>query len=176
MEENVKEKNNNGIINAILCILLLASIGFICYDKLLKKEESKSLDCNCPVCEKCNIVNNDEELRICTIDMKGRTSANIYTECSGDGMEIYGGHTKVIVKNIEINKKNFQLEHIFDGYENSITKMYINGQLLDVYKGDYRQILWGLKIKDNKLVVEESFPSDVPPGEHTYDLSELGEE
>ena len=43
MENNVKEKNNSGIIIAILCVLLLASIGFICYDKFLKKDGSSDI-------------------------------------------------------------------------------------------------------------------------------------
>ncbi len=43
MENNVKKKNNSGVIIAILCILLLASIGFICYDKFLKKDASTDI-------------------------------------------------------------------------------------------------------------------------------------
>ena len=39
MENIVKEKGNSkGIITVILFILLLAAVGFICYDKLLKKD------------------------------------------------------------------------------------------------------------------------------------------
>lgn len=51
MENNVKEKNNSGTIIAILCILLLASIGFICYDKFLKKEDKECPKTECK-CEK----------------------------------------------------------------------------------------------------------------------------
>lgn len=49
MENNVKKKNNSGIIIAVLCILLLASTGFICYDKFLKKEDKEcpKIDCQC---------------------------------------------------------------------------------------------------------------------------------
>ena len=43
MENNVKEKSNSGIIIAVLCVLLLASIGFICYDKFLKKDGSSDI-------------------------------------------------------------------------------------------------------------------------------------
>lgn len=49
MENNVKGKNNSRIIISILCILLLALIGFICYDKFLKKEDKEcpKIDCQC---------------------------------------------------------------------------------------------------------------------------------
>ncbi len=62
MENNVKEKNNNGIIIAILCILLLASIGFICYDKLLKKEEGECPKTDCKCEEKSNSCNCSNSL------------------------------------------------------------------------------------------------------------------
>ncbi len=183
MENNLKEKNNNGIINAILCILLLASIGFICYDKFLKKEEPKPADCNCPTCEKCNNeAKQDDYLKLCTLDMGGKISLDVNSECVDKELSA----SNVVVKNIKINGKLYELKYVFEPgedednkyFENSVTKLYVNGKLLDAYPGDisYRTVLMYLKIDNNKLILGETIPSDIPPGEHTYDLSELGEE
>lgn len=51
MENNVAEKSKgNNLVVIVLVILLLAACGFICYDKLLKKDDSISKDCDCPTC------------------------------------------------------------------------------------------------------------------------------
>lgn len=180
MKENVKGKNNSGIIIAVLCALLLASIGFICYDKLLKKEEPKTSDSNCPVCEKCNCEQKqDEYLKLCTLDMDGKTSLDVNSECTDKDSSA----SNVVVKNIKINSKLYELKYIFEPgedednkyFENSVTKLYINGKLLDAYPGDisYRTVLMYLKIDNNKLILGETIPSDIPPGEHTYDLTDF---
>ena len=52
------------IIIWVLAVILLLAAGFICYDKLLKKTETISKDCNCPKCERCEKTNNTCDLRV----------------------------------------------------------------------------------------------------------------
>ena len=184
MENSLKEKNNGkGIIIAILIVLLLAACGFICYDKLLKKEESVSKKCNCPTCEKCdNNSNQGNKLKECTLDMNGKVNIDVNDVCS-NAME--DGYDGVIVKNIKVNGKIYELKYVFEPgkdinendttsyYGNSVTKLYINDKLLDAYPGQDRNALMTLKVNNNKLILGETFPSDVPPTEHTYDLSDF---
>ncbi len=180
MEKNLKEKNNSGIIIVILCVLLLASIGFICYDKFLKKEEPKPTDCNCSTCEKCNKeVNQDTKSEKCVLDMNGKTNLDVNSECAN--ME--ADNSNAIVKNIKLNGKNYELKYIFVkdesssdsrlAYDNGVTIIYVNGKLLDAFPGQYRNVLMTIKTSGSKLILGETFPSDVPAAEHTYDLSEF---
>ena len=180
MEEKVKKKNN-AIIIVILLILLLASIGFICYDKLLKKEEPKPSDCNCPECEKCSKNEEQEEFKLCTLDMKGKSNLDVLNDCIKMTDE---NSSNVEVKNIEVNGKVYNLKYVFEGakeqddegssyYRNSVTKIYVNGKLIDAFPGQYRNILFSLEIKDGKLVVQDGYPSETPPGEHIYNIIDV---
>ena len=184
MENVVKENGNSkGIITIILFVLLLASVGFICYDKLLKKSESISKDCNCPICDKCsNKESENENSKLCKLDMNGKSNLNVLDEC----LKITNNNSdNVIIKNINVNGKVYELKYFFEPgiekdekdvtsyYENGITQIYINNKLLDAFPGQYRNVLMSLKIVNNKLVLSESFPSDVLPGDHTYDLSDF---
>ena len=83
MENVAKEENKRGVlVTLILTVLLLGAVGFICYDKLLKKEDSNSKDCNCPKCDKCsNIENENENSKLCTLDMNGKSNLNVLDEC-----------------------------------------------------------------------------------------------
>lgn len=182
MENSLKEKNNGkGIIIAILIVLLLLTCGFICYDKLLKKSEPVSKDCNCPVCEKINSNSNQgSNLKVCTLDMSGKTNIDVQDMCSNVMEDGYDG---VVVKNITANGKTYELKYIHEmdesasddqlAYDNSVTKLYVNSKLLDAYPGQYRNVLMTVKVTNNKLVLGETFPSDVPAAEHTYDLSDF---
>ena len=180
MENNVKKKNNSVIIIAILCILLLASIGFICYDKFLKKEE-KSKDCNCPTCEKCSNEKGQEiKLKMCTLDMNGKTSIDVQAECETAATD---GYDSVAIKNIKVNSKIYELKYrlVYDditnddqlAYDNSVTKIYVNNKLLDAFPGQFRNTLMSLKVSNSKLILSEAYPSDVPAADHTYDLSDF---
>ena len=184
MENSLKEKNNGkGIVIAILIVLLLAACGFIFYDKLLKKEESVSKECNCPTCEKCNNNSNQgSKLKACTLDMNGKANIDVNDMCA-NAME--DGYDGVVVKNIKVNGKIYELKYVLEPgmdinendttsyYGNSITKLYINDKLLDAYPGQYRNALMTIKIANNKLILGETFPSDVPPADHTYDLDDI---
>ena len=182
MENNVREKNGSKGVVVILCILLLISIGFICYDKLLKKEETKPADCNCPTCEKCDKeTSEDEESVACNLDMNGKTSLNVLEECANKG----ASNNNVVIKNVKVNGKTYVLKYIFDederstdsqlAYNNGVTRIYVDGKLLDAFPGKYRNCLMTIKISNNKLVLEEAYPSEDPSFEHTYDLKDLDE-
>ena len=50
--ENKGKGKNIAII--VLSIILIIVLGFICYDKLLKKEPIVNKEKNCPKCQECN--------------------------------------------------------------------------------------------------------------------------
>ena len=192
MDNNLKEKSNGkGIIIVILVVLLIIACGFICYDKLIKKNEAKPKDC--PVCEKCkepeqkecpkneNILPTDDKLYKCIVDMSGKTSIKLEDACA----DVYDDSYNILVKNINVNGKTYELKYYVEendpseaqpnhlSMENSVTQVYVNNVLLDAYPGQYRNSLMSVEVKNNKLVLGEAFPSDVGPGYHTYDLSFL---
>jgi len=180
MDNVVKEENKKkNVIIGVLIILLLIVTGFICYDKLLKKGETESKNCNCPICEKCKDEDKqDSKLNVCTLDMSGKTNIDVQDECMKINED---GYDDVVVKNIKVNGKTYELKYIHKldestdddqlSYDNSVTMVYVNGELLDAYPGMYRNVLMTLRIENNKLILGETFPSDVPPADHSYDLN-----
>ena len=53
-------EKNRKVIVGILGGLLLISLGFICYDKFLKKDDITKNDCDCPKCQECDKVKECE--------------------------------------------------------------------------------------------------------------------
>ncbi len=179
IEKGGKVKN---FIIIMLSIILIIALGFICYDRFLIKEEPIKQNCKCPKCEKCNTeiekIEKEEE-KICEIDMKDKKVLDVYSMCSE---QENSSTSNVKVKNISINGKNYALFHEFTPFYdlkgkyvnfNGITKLYLNGILLDVYKGQNRETLWRVRIDDSKIIVSETWPSENPPVDYTYDLKDI---
>ena len=66
--ENKGKGKNIAII--VLSIILIIVLGFICYDKLLKKEPIVNKEKNCPKCQECN---NNKQEDMCLYDLKSLT-------------------------------------------------------------------------------------------------------
>lgn len=179
VEKNVKGKN---IIIVILILLLFGAIVFICYDKILNKQKTTKKECKCPICEKCISESKDENNskdKICELDMANKTNLDVYDLCEKEGIS---NASNVKIKNISINNKEYVLYHVFEPFYdakgtyvnfNGVTKLYLNGFLVDVYKGQKRQTLWTVKIDGNILTVSETWPSENPPVDYTYDLNNI---
>ena len=183
VEKNGKGKNT---IIVILILLLLVAIIFICYDKMLNKQKTTKKDCKCPICEKCILENKEENNskdKICELDMANKTNLEVYDLCEKKG---FVNASRIKINNIQINDKFYQLYYIHEKYcdpvegcnnfkasVNSVTKVFIDDILLDVYKGKNRQLLWAIRIDNNNLVLSETWPSEVPPVDYTYDLKNL---
>lgn len=179
VEKTGKGKN---IIIVILFILLFGAIVFICYDKLLNNQKNTKDKCKCPTCEKCvseKKENNNSKDKICELDMTNMSELNVYDLCEEKG--IYNA-SNVKIKNILVNNKEYILYHVFEPFYdakgtyvnfNGVTKLYLNGFLVDVYKGQRRQTLWTVKIDGNILTVSETWPSENPPVDYTYDLNDI---
>ena len=180
---NVENKGKGkNITIIILSVVLMITLGFIGYDKLLKKENMVNKDSKCPKCEKCtNVTKNEEEEEtkenICELDMEGKNELDVYTLCDKQGIS---NASNVKIKNISSNNKNYILFHEFIPFYdskgtyvnfNGITKLYLNGILLDVYKGQNRETLWKIKIDGDNLIISETWPSEAPPVDYTYDLT-----
>ena len=180
VEKNGKVKNI--IIVILILLLLLVAIIFICYDKMLNKQRTTKKDCKCPICEKCILESKEENNskdKICELDMANKTNLEVYDLCEKKGI-INASNVKI--KNISINNKEYVLYHVFEPFYdakgeyvsfNGITKLYLNGYLVDVYKGQNREILWTVKIDGNLLTVSETWPSEGPNVDHTYDLTDI---
>ena len=186
MDNNLKEKSNGkGIIIVILVILLIIACSFICYDKLIKKNESKPKDC--PVCEKCKepepkecpkcekLLPTDDKSYKCVVDMEGKTYIKLEDACADVDDDSYN----ILVKNISVDGEKYELKYYVEEneddtkylyMENSVTQIYVNNALIDVFPGQYRNTLMSVEVKNNNIVLGESFASDVGPGYHTYDL------
>lgn len=178
---NNLEKNGKGKSFAIimLSIALIIALGFICYDIFLKKEKIVEKECNCPTCENCALEEkskNNEEIQICELDMKDKFELEVYELCKEKGID---NPSRVKIKNISLNSKNYVLFHNFEPFYdskntyvsfNGVTKLYLNGILLDVYKGQNRQTLWKIKTDGNSLILSETWPSEAPPVDYTYNL------
>ena len=183
---NEKKKN---LIIIILSTLLICALGIIYYDKVLTKQ--KIINNKCPKCEKCTVEKEEQkndkneekeekkEKEICELDMKNENELDVYHLCEEKG--IYNA-SRVKIKNISIDKEEYILFHDFipfydakDTYVNynGITKLYLNGILLDVYKGQNRETLWKIKIEGDNLIISETWPSEAPPVDYTYDLKEF---
>lgn len=178
LENNGKVKN---VVINVLIILLIIALGFICYDSFLTKDNSIKQNCRCPKCENCNteIEKIEPEEKICEIDMKDKNDLDVYTLCEDQEVS---STSNVKIKNIFINGKKYVLFHEFTPFYdskgnyvnfNGITKLYLNGFLLDVYKGQNRQTLWRVKVDDTKLIISETWPSETPPADYTYDLKDF---
>ena len=183
LEKTNKVKN---VIIIFLSLLLILSIGFICYDKFLSNRKLVNKTCNCTSCKKCTnnqSIEDSEKVKICNLDMKDKTVLEVYDLCNKKGID---NASKIIVKNIVIDGKSYDLYYDHESYydseqgynnfkasSNSITKLFVNGNLIDVYKGKNRQILWALKINESKLILSETWPSENPPTDYTYDVSDF---
>ena len=180
--EKMKKECPNKLLTVLMVVCVSLSViilGIISYDKFIKKDEKvKDNNYNCPVCEKCsNAGKQDEELEVCVLDMNLKTTIDVNEECGKMGID----NTNVIIKNISVNGKVYELKHQVElddstddsqiAYDNEVTKLYINGKLLDAYPGHYRNALMAVKVENNKLILSETFPSDVPAADHEYDLS-----
>lgn len=107
MNDSVNIKKGNTIVVVVLTILLVGLAAFICYDKFVKKDETKDctcekIECNCEKCDSSNgetcdctkeITNNTQETeksddknsvktRICTGTYTGRgaTHKDVFTK------------------------------------------------------------------------------------------------
>ena len=165
MENVVKEKGNSkGIIIVILIILFLGAVGFICYDKLLKKEDSNSKDCNCPKCEKCsnsgNIIVDDEfdeedrKLKTCIIDLNGKSEVNQNQIDKTCGEDFFGNfYREVIIKNIKIKDMTFNVKYLLEGLysdpDDRIIKVYVNDTLFELHKAIISNALSSIKVKED---------------------------
>jgi len=177
IEKGGKVKN---FIIIMLSIILVIALGFICYDRFLNKEESIKQNCKCPTCEKCidnKSVDEPEKKEICELDMTNKTELDVYGLCKEKGID---NASRVKIRNISINNKSYVLFHDFEPFydlkgtyvhHNAVTKLYINGFLLDVYKGQNREILWSIKIEGTSIIISETWPSEAPPVDYTYDLN-----
>lgn len=179
MKMNNLEKGKN-IAIIMLSIVSIITLGFIFYDKFLIKEKTIKQECNCPKCEESNIETKkgkpEQVMLICELDMKDKRELDVGSLCNEQGIS---NANNVKVKNISINDKNYVLFHEFIPFYdskgtyinfNGITKLYLNGILLDVYKGQNRETLWKIRIDGNKLIISETWPSEAPPVDYTYDL------
>ena len=180
---NVENKGKGKNITIIvLCLALIIAVGFICCDKFLNKEKTVKHNCECPKCEKCidnKSADDPEKIEICELDMANKTELDVYDLCKEKGID---NASRVKIKNISINNKSYVLFHEFTPFYdlkgtyvnlNSITKLYLNGILLDVYKGQKRETLWKIRIDENQLIISETWPSEAPPVDYTYDLKDF---
>ena len=62
LEKTNKVKN---VIIIFLSLLLILSIGFICYDKFSSNRKLVNKTCNCPSCEKCTNNYNSKQGNFC---------------------------------------------------------------------------------------------------------------
>ena len=179
LEKNEKGKN---ITIIILSIVLIIALVFICYDKMLNIQKTTKKECKCPICEKCiseSKEENNSKDKICELDMANKTDLEVYDLCDDQGIS---NESNVKIRNISINNKEYVLYHVFEPFYdakgtyvsfNGVTKLYLNGYLVDVYKGQKRQTLWRIRIDGNKLIVSETWPSEAPPVDYTYDLTDI---
>ena len=182
MEDKYNKRNN---IIIILGVLLLAAVGFICYDKLLIKKEPKKIESDCKACEKCNKEEQKIKTITCTLDMNGKTNIDVEQDCSS-----VIGYNSVVIKNIKVNEKLYEFKYRLDGlsnvinddgsideyyynYDNSVGTYYVNGKLIDAFSAKYSYVIMTVRIENGKIIVKNAFPSDIPPVEHPYDLSEF---
>ena len=172
---NIENKEKRKKIIIVLSILLICTLGFIC-NNFLRNGKTKEGESKCSTCEKCSTEGKTKN-KICKLDMKGKTKLDVYDLCKEKGID-YASRVKI--KNVSINNKTYVLFHDFEPFydsnnnyvsSNSVTKLYLNGILLDAYKGEKRETLWTIKIDRNKLIVSETWPSEEPPVDHTYDLN-----
>ena len=186
MENIVKEKGNSkGIITVILFILFLAAVGFICYDKLLKKEDSNSKDCNCPKCEKCSNSGNtivddefdeeDRKLKTCTIDLNGKSEVNKNQIDKACGEDFFGNsYREVIIKNVKIKDMTFNVKYLFEGLysepDDRFIKVYVNDTLFELHKAIYSNALSSIKVKEDLLELTEYSFTDIPAFTRLYDI------
>lgn len=75
-ELEVKSNNSSKLIIASLAILLIGALGFIIYDKILKKEETKECFKNECQCEKCDNTNNSLGEKISSLKKIIPTTSN----------------------------------------------------------------------------------------------------
>ena len=179
IENKVKGK---GTVIIALSIALIIALGFIFYYQILNKSKEDKKECKCPTCEKCidnKSEDEPEKKEICELDMANKTELDVYGLCKEKGID---NASRVKIKNISINNKSYVLFHDFEPFYdlkgtyvnyNAVTKLYINGILLDVYKGQNRETLWRVRIDDSKLIVSETWPSENPPVDYTYDLKDF---
>ena len=179
IENKVKGK---GTVIIALSIALIIALGFIFYYQILNKSKVAKKECKCPTCEKCidnKSEDEPEKKEICELDMANKTELDVYGLCKEKGID---NASRVKIKNISINNKSYVLFHDFEPFYdlkgtyvnyNAVTKLYINGILLDVYKGQNRETLWRVRIDDSKLIVSETWPSENPPVDYTYDLKDF---
>ena len=175
--ENKGKGKNIAII--VLGIVLIIALGFIFYYQILNKSKVAKKECKCPTCEKCidnKSVDEPGKKEICELDMTNKTELDVYGLCKEKGID---NASRVKIRNISINNKSYVLFHDFEPFYdlkstyinyNAVTKLYINGFLLDVYKGQNREILWSIKIEGTSIIISETWPSEAPPVNYTYDL------
>ena len=178
VETNGKGKN---IIMVILVLLLFGAIIFICYDKVLNNNHTEDT-CECTTCEECisdSKEENNSNNKICELDMANLTDLKVYDLCKEKGID---NASNVKIKNILINNKEYVLYHVFEPFYdekgtyvsfNCVSKLYLNGYLLDAHNGNHRETLWNVRIDGNILTVSETWPSENPPVDYTYDLNNI---
>ena len=113
LEKTNKVKN---VIIIFLSLLLILSIGFICYDKYSSNRKLVNKTCNCPSCEKCTnnqSTEDSEKVKICNLDMKDKTVLEVYDLCNKKGID---NASKIIVKNIVIDGKSYDLYYDHESY------------------------------------------------------------
>lgn len=176
----MEEKKSNGlvVVVALLC-LLVGGVGgyFISFSYLNKNEANNQSNTSNENNESSN--KTEKEYEICSLDMQQKSDLSV--ECEETFAEAHAINKKIIIKNITFNGTTFELSHVVDYdesvksryYENSITKLYINGVLIDAYKATYRNILEKVSVKDGKLTIYETTPSEGPSVEHSYDWNSI---
>ena len=173
-----KEKKGKGkdITIIVLSIVLIISLGFIFYNKVLNKSKVTKKECKCPTCEKCidnKSVDEPEKKDICELDMTNKRELNVYDLCKEKGID---NASRVKINKFYVLFHDFEpfydLKGTYVNY-NGVTKLYLNGILLDVYKGQNRETLWTIRIEDTNIIISETWPSEAPPVDYTYDLKDF---
>ena len=149
----------------LLGVLLLASIGYIVFDKCTRGEVK------CRDCEKCDtkIVDNtsqdkpkeynsteckvtytvdpkekkegnsftdeERELKTCTVDMKGKTELTKKDICSEDFF-VDNWHREVLINNITINGKTHTVRYYYDGLHADVDE-----NIVKVYIDGYLSVI-----------------------------------
>ena len=142
--ENTEKRKNESIVTIILAVLLLCSCGYICYDKLLKKESS----CNCPKCQECatcqentNLeekVNSLKEITVTTTNQSIKIGNKTYSIKTGtyDGNDGYLSiNNNIVDSSLGNGKVHFERAYLTDKFM-FVTGAAQEGELIQYALGE----------------------------------------